>query len=374
MRQLCIIGHERSGADIVSGTEGSFDLEGVQLRYGIIETEDTGFDAEAESNADMVFFRVHAFSCNYRDRAFALSMTEPMHRKGYYVIGSDFVGEVLATGRNVTGLAVGDRVIGDGAFPDSGVPGLPPGIPTNHGSRELQVLHHRKLIRIPETMSDAVAAGFAIGAQTSYSMIRRLQLQEGDNVLVTGAKSNTALFALAALRNHPVHVYGLSTSDRHAENLAAMGLRDLIVVDPSTPGWSRSPQLDKLVHDLGGFDAMIDPFSDVYLAEMPILLAVGGRHITCGVADQHSSLVGRDTFIAPVNGTRLMANLLVKNISIIGNCLGQTSDLQAALEDSAAGRLTVPVYSQLRPNQTGDFFADTYLNKERFGKVTLHYD
>ena len=76
-------------------------------------------------------------------------------------------------------------------------------------------------------MPDDIAAGFSIGGQTTYGMIRRLDLHEGDAVLVTAAKSNTSLIAIAALKNQPVEVYGLSTSDRHANDLAALGLREL---------------------------------------------------------------------------------------------------------------------------------------------------
>ncbi len=374
MRQFCIIGTDYTGSRIVDGTESIFELEGVPLRNGIIETEALRFDPDAAENADRVFFKVHAFSCNYRDRALALHMAKPQHRKNYYVIGSEFVGEVLATGRKVTDLKPGDRVIGDGAYPDSGVRGVMPGLPTNQGSRELQIMHRRKLIRLPEGIPDHIAAGFTIGGQTAYSMIRRLNLQDGDKVLVTSAKSNTSLFAICALQNHPVEVYGLSTSECHRDKLMALGLRELIVVDPSQRGWSESPDLMKRIGEFGGFNAVIDPFSDVHVPEITNLMAMNGRYTTCGFADQHSSLIGRDSDIAPINPSNLMAGLMMKNITIIGNCLGQTGDLQAALDDCAAGRLPVPVHSRIAPIDTGAFLRDTYLNKDRFGKVIFEYN
>jgi NADPH:quinone reductase-like Zn-dependent oxidoreductase len=374
MRQLCIMGPERSSTGLLNGTEGTFELEGVQVRYGIIETPDLSFDPDADKNADMVLLRVRAFSCNYRDRALILRMATSDHRANYYVIGSEFVGEIIATGRNVTAFEPGDRVIADAAYPSSSFPGVPPGLPTNHGSRELQIVHQRKLMRIPDSMPDDIAAGFSIGGQTTYSMIRRLDLQVGDAVLVTAAKSNTSLIAIAALKNQPVEVYGLSTSDRHANDLAALGLRELFVIDPSRPGWSNGPRLKARAAEVGGFDAVIDPFSDFHVAEIANVMATGGRLTSCGVADQHSRLVGKPSGIAALNPTHLMSMLLIKNISIIGNCLGQTSDLQAAVDDYCAGRLTVPICSRRGPRETGAFFSDTYLNKERFGKVIFRYD
>ena len=129
MRQLCIIGSERSSAGVLAGTEGSLELEGLPFRYGVIETDDLSFDADAGENAEKVFLRVRAFSCNYRDRALILSMSNSAHKSNYYVIGSEFVAEVLAVGRDVTALAPGDRVIANGAYPDSGVDGVDPGLP-----------------------------------------------------------------------------------------------------------------------------------------------------------------------------------------------------------------------------------------------------
>lgn len=374
MKQLCIIGNDYSGANIVPGTENIFTLEGVPLRFGIIETDDIRFDAQAIENADKVFFRVTAFSCNYRDRAFALRMKEPKFSKSYFVLGSDFVGEVIAVGRNVTRFKPGDRVIADGAYPYSGVEGVMPGIPTNQGSRELQILHQCKLIRIPDNMPNAVAGGFSIGGQTAYSMVRRLALQPGENVLVTGAKSNTSLFAISALRNYGVKTTAISRSQSHAEELKALGVDRLITVDPSQKGWSLNGELAQRVMEIGGFDAMVDPFSDVYLSEIPNILAIGGRHITCGVVDQHSHLLGHEPIVDPVDASRLMGMLLARNISIIGNCLGQTSDLQDAIDDFAEGKLEVPVHACLGMQETGQFFEKTYLEKGRFGKVVLDYN
>ncbi|MDP5219150.1 zinc-binding alcohol dehydrogenase family protein [Ruegeria sp. 2205SS24-7] len=374
MKQLCIIGQDYSGTNIIPGSESSFTLEGVPLRFGIIETDDIGFDADAPENADQVHFRVTAFSCNYRDRAFALRMKEPKFSKSYFVLGSDFVGEVIAVGRNVTRFKPGDRVIADGAYPYSGVEGVMPGIPTNQGSRELQTLHQCKLIQIPDSMSDAVAGGFSIGGQTAYSMVRRLNLQPGENVLVTGAKSNTSLYAISALKNYGVNTYAISRSQKHADKLEALGVDRLITVDPSQKGWSLSGDMAQCVMEIGGFDAMVDPFSDVYLAEIPNILAIGGRHITCGVVDQHTHLLEQEPIVDPVDASRLMGMVLARNISIIGNCLGQTSDLQHAIDDYAGRKLDVPVYANLGVQETGQFFEKTYLDTDRFGKVVLDYN
>lgn len=375
MRQLCIIGLDRSNVDIVAGTEGRLELEGQEVRFGVIETPDLTFDPDLDSNAEKVLMRVRAFSCNYRDRALILAMTRSIRTTNYYVVGSEFVGEVLATGRSVTEFKPGDRVIADGAYPDSGDPTVAAGLPTNHGSRELQILHRRKLIKIPSAMSDEFAAAFTIGAQTSYSMVRRLQLQKGDRVLVAAAKSNTSLFALAALKLLPVRVYALSTSRRHEERLMDLGVAGLVTVDPTRPDWSQSIPLSDQQGDMAGpFDAIIDPFADIYLGEIVKVMAQGGRYITCGVADQHSTVLGKESTILPIDASKFAMSMLFMNLTVMGNCLGRTSDLQAALDDFAAGRLVMPQPTRISSLDPKAFLEQTYLQPGRFGKVTCHYD
>ncbi len=375
MRQLCIIGRDRSSLDIVAGTEGRIELEGQDVRFGVIETPDLTFDPDLDSNAEKVFIRVRAFSCNYRDRALILAMVRSNRTSNYYVVGSEFVGEVLATGRAVKDFKPGDRVIADGAFPESGDPAVAPGLPTNHGSRELQILHRRKLIKIPSAVSDELGGAFTIGAQTSYSMVRRLQLQKGDRVLVAAAKSNTSLFAIAALKSLPVRVYALSTSRRHEERLLDLGVDGLFTVDPSRPGWSQSIPLSDQQDDVAGpFDAIIDPFADIYLGEIVKVMAQGGRYITCGIADQHSSLLGDESPILPIDASGFAISMMVQNLTVMGNCLGQTSDLQAALDDFATGRLALPQPTRVTALDPKTFFEQTYLQPGRFGKVTCHYE
>ena len=374
MRQLAIIGSERSSDGIVPGTEGSFTLEGVPVRIGIIETEAPKFDPDLPQNADLVQFRVRAFSCNYRDRGLILRTALSERRRGYYVVGSDFVGEVMAVGRNVTGLQPGDRVIPDNAYGAPLTSADPqPGIPTNHGSKEIQAMHHKKLIRVPEQMSDVIAGSLSIGAQTAYSMVRRLDLAAGERVLVTGAKSNTALFVIAALRNKGVEVVGLSTSTRHKSRLKSLGLSDLIVVDPSEANWFQGKGIRGHLLNHGGFNAVIDPFSDVYLPGLYALMEFGSRYISCGVADQHSGLVGKKPFGNSVQLGTFMAHLVTQNITLIGNCLGVRQDLLTAVEDAASGKYPVDQFIDTPTSDPHRFFENTYADRGNFGKSTFCY-
>jgi NADPH:quinone reductase-like Zn-dependent oxidoreductase len=332
------------------------------------------FDPNGEHSRHLLV-RVKAFSCNYRDKALILRMALSGRSRAFYAIGSEFVAEVVATGKEVDDLQPGDRVIANNAYPDSGEPGARPGVPTNHASHEFQVLHRAKLVRVPATMPDAVAAAFSIGAQTAYSMIRRLGAGPGDRVLVTAAKSNTSLFALAALSRLGVEIYALSTSDRHADALHAMGVKALIVFDPrGDEPLARHPMVAPLVADGGGFNVVIDPYCDLYLPHALTVMASFGRYTSCGFYDQYLEMIGRASSPPKVPFASLPGLVLLKNIGLIGNCIGLTADLERATADYAAGRLKVHIDSLFTGKDAAAFLARTYNASDRFGKVVYTYD
>ncbi len=372
MRSLAICGAGVREARPDNQTLRTITMEGVPVHCGILETEPPRFEPEG-AHRDSVLCRIRAFSCNYRDKSLILRMAVTDRRTGFYVVGSEFVAEVQAVGRNVTDLSPGDRVIGDNAYPFSGVDGLAPGIPTNHGSREVQILHRAKLMAIPPSMSDDVAAGFSIGGQTAYSMIRRLGLSDGETVLVTAAKSNTSLFALSALSKKNVTVYALSTSDRQTRALYDLGVKEVFVADPRQGPLIAHPELQRVAVACGGFNAVIDPFFDLYLPHMPAIMAMGGRYVTCGLYDQYLGMVGKGGGPeTPVASAGIMVLVMMKNLSIIGNCIGQTSDLAAAVADYTAGRLPVQIDSVFEDDPAA-FLERTYNAPERFGKVIYRY-
>jgi NADPH:quinone reductase-like Zn-dependent oxidoreductase len=373
MRNVAICG-SRIRDRYPAAPTATVDLEGLPVTVGLLTTGDTPFDRRDPANAARVLVRIQAFSCNYRDRHLIVKMARHGPDTCFYVIGSEFVGRVVETGPAVMRVGPGDRVVGNGAFPHSGIPGLPPGLPTNHASKELQVFHEAKLMRIPGGMSDEAAAAFSIGAQTVYSMLRRLGLERGEKVLVTAARSNTSLFALQALRHRDVAVYALSSSRRHETALRALGITELIAWDGAgDPAGAR--RLADLSSEIGGFDAVIDPFFDLYLMRSVPTLAIGGRYISCGLQQQYWTPDARQP---PSEGRRALAALMLRamtrNLQILGNCLGSTEDLQRALDDHAAGRFDVIVDSVHRGDAVGEFVHRSCVSGERFGKVVFRYD
>lgn len=372
MRNVAICGSHIPRMNPLNLSIETVEMEGVPVIAGLIRTADATFAADTPENRRQVLVRTRAFSCNYRDKALILAMATRGAPAGFYVVGSEFMGEVVVVGEEVRDLQVGDRVIPNGQWP--GRDGVRGGLPTNHASREYQSFHPAHLLKIPAEMSDTVAAAFTIGAQTSYSMIRRLALPPGSNVLVTAAKSNTSLFVIQALRRHPVNVYATTTSPRYAAELRALGVKEVVEIEPTLAHFGEHARLRQLTKETGGFDAVIDPLFDIHLGKVMSILTIGGRYITCGFYDQHGALTGQ-TFSPQGSALRaVMEAAMLKNISLIGNCLGTTEDLQAALRDYAAGTLTVQIDSVIEEGQVGTFLRRTYTDPTRFGKVVYRYE
>ena len=374
MRTLAIFGPEPICA---SHRTGHFMLEGRRLACALKQVDAPVFDAAAPENAGKVLVRKRGFSFNYRDRALMLSLAVNGPPGSFYGFGSDFVAEVLSVGPAVTGLAAGDRVIGNAAYPESGAAGVAAGVPANSASRELQVFPAVKLMKIPDSMNDEVAAGFTIGAQTSYSMVRKIGIAPGDPVLVTAARSNTSLFAIAALARRGAIVHASTTSRRDDAALRAAGVAGIIHLDrAAAPDFAAHPVCQGVLRSHGGYAAVVDPFFDLYLVPALAVMAFGARYTTCGMHDQHSHLVGAGAAPAiQASGANPLVTVMMKNLSVIGNCIGLSEDLALAVADHAAGRFPVIVDSVFRDSDGAAAFLErSYNAPDRFGKTVFLYD
>ncbi len=357
----------------------TFRLNNHVVTTGLLKTRSTAFNGSNPENHDKVLVRKKAFSCNYRDKALTLQAQHRVdgfaakNEAKFYTLGSEFVAEVISVGDKVDSLKVGDRVIGNGNYPFSEYENARPGLPTNHGSKELEIFHFSKLVRIPASMPDEIAASFPIGGQTAYSMVRRLQLNPGEKVLVTAASSNTSLFAINAMKHMPVDVYAVTTRSDFIAELKEMGVKEVFVVERGLQNLAQDEKVLDFVQKNGLFNAVIDPFFDVYLGQVMPVIAAEGRYTTCGMYAQPG--VGVETVIKklPKNLDRIIGIAMIKNIQIIGNCIGKTFDLENAIQDYDEGKLAVAVDSIYQGEQVSEFFERSFNSTDRFGKVVYKY-
>jgi NADPH:quinone reductase-like Zn-dependent oxidoreductase len=371
LRNFAIFGRKAADSPGPRDVVQTVTLDDVTVHCGIVHTPEPEFLPDAPEYLNSVLVRVRAFSLNYRDKALIFKMALKGTETAYFVVGSEFAGEVVAVGRGVTTRRPGDRVMSDHAYPETRLPGIKPGVASNHSSREFLVLHEGKLARMPDNMTYACGAAFSIGAQTTYSMVRRLDVREGMNVLVTSAKSNTSLFAINALRGRGVNLYATSTSHRFEAELRSMGVKELCVLDTRKVRFASHAVLAEVAMN-GGFHCVIDPYFDLHLSPSIEVMAVGGKYITCGLYDQYLDFIGKELPGAARTGQELPL-VVIRNLQVIGNCIGLPADLDNAAADYAAGKLPVVIDSTFSGSCAGAFLDRTYNAPERFGKVVFEY-
>ncbi len=355
---------------------GGVDVDGVAVRIGLAPTAPPDFHPDRLAHRRSALLEVTAFSCNYRDRTFLLRYQQ--HPAGRFSpFGSEFAARVRAVGAEVSELQVGDRVVSDHHHTGEPLPAgaeVEGGIATNRSSRRLLVMSVAKLLRVPDTIDDTTAAAISLNAQTAYSMVRRLGVAADSELLITAASSNTSIFAIGAARAAGARVTVLTGSPSRRAELEAIGANDIVHVPHAAESAARQDAIASAGRAVGGFDAVIDPFYDIHLPYILRAIRAGGSYMTCGLLAQSPQMQSRlATFKLDHTLHDVMLEILPRNIAIVGNCIGLRSDLSRALDDRAAGRLTVPIDSVFGASDCVAFARRTFSDPGRFGKVVLHY-
>ncbi|MFJ8473293.1 type I polyketide synthase [Kitasatospora sp. NPDC094011] len=217
----------------------------------------------AESLAEgQVRIEVRAAGLNFRDVLNALDM----YPGGARHLGSEAAGIVRETGPGVTGLAVGDRVMGM-------VPG---------GFGPLAVTDHRLLARVPQDWTFARAAAVPVVFLTAYYALRDLAgLRPGERLLVHAATGGVGMAAVQLARHWGAEVYG-TASEAKQHLLHADGLPGSAVASSRTLDFE-----DRFRTATGGagVDVVLNSLAGEYVDASLRLLAPGGRLIEMGKTD-----------------------------------------------------------------------------------------
>lgn len=350
-----------------------FLIDEHKLTISLLDAPESDFTSLFTSHSVVV--KVQAFSCNYRDRSLMHQFAEQCktlsgNQKYFYSpVGSEFVGQVVKIGSEVTSVCVGDRVMSDNSYPlkQDGSIG---GVVTNFASQRLLLFLEHQLIKVPDKMPDEVAAAFSISAQTAYSMVRKANLKAGDNILITALTSNTSLAIVERLKscNANINIYGMSSKALSLKKqIKEWGLKDIFL-----PPFSQNGQLTENNYIDKKFDVIFDPFIDLYFADLSNHINFDPKYIFCGFYQQHPSYKEMD--VLSQNSLSTMYRLCITyNMSLIGNCLGNRKDLEKALSDFSDGKFSINIDSVYTGNQLVEFFQKSFL-KEKNGKVVYKYE
>ncbi len=182
-----------------------------------------------------------------------------------FVAGGEAAGVVSEVGREVSGVKPGDRVavIGSvGAF------------------AEKVLKKENELIRIPDSMSLDVAAGFCVAYGTSYYALKqRGHLCSGDTVLVLGAAGGVGLAAVDISRALGAKVIAAASTASKLAVARAVGASDCIRYDRDS-----LKEQARLLTDGRGVDVVFDPVGGDASEQALRAMAWNGRFLVVGFA------------------------------------------------------------------------------------------
>lgn len=239
-----------------------------------------------------------------------------------HVPGQEVSGKIAAVGDGVVGLAVGDRVITQ----------------IHGGFAEQTVVVDTAVVKIPDGMEYAQAAGFKVNYVTALHALRdRGNLQPGETLLVIGAAGGVGSAAIQVGKCLGAKVIAVASSPEKrafAQQLGADHLLDSAAVD--------FRELVKELCGQKGPNVVFDPVCGPLFEPAFRSLTWGGRHLVVGFT----------------GGTipSLRANLpLLKGASLVGVDVRQFTlyevekaegHLQELLSWVAEGRLSPPIGRQ----------------------------
>ena len=252
---------------------------------------------------------VRAAGLNFRDVLISVDMYP-----GVAVMGSEIAGVVLETGPGVTGLDVGDRVLG-----------LAPG-----GFGPLAVADARLLAPVPAGWSFAQAAAVPMAFVTAWHALTDLAAaRPGQKLLVQAAAGGVGTAAVTIARHLGLEVYATAAPGKHAV-LASMGL------DRAHIASSRSAEFEpwfQAVTGEAGVDIVLNSLAGDLADASLRLLPRGGTFVELGkaglrdpaaVAAEYPGVSYRPLDLSAAGPARL------------GQILAQVTGLLAA------GKLTLP--------------------------------
>ncbi|MEX2568122.1 MAG: NAD(P)-dependent alcohol dehydrogenase [Cyclobacteriaceae bacterium] len=148
---------------------------------------------------DEVLIRVYNATVNRTDCAnltakpffmrFVLGLLKP--RKT--ILGTDFGGEVIKTGKNVKSFNIGDRVFG---FNDKGA----------ESQAEYLATTIENVFPIPENIDFKKAVASLEGAHYAYSFIHKVKIKSGQRILINGATGGIGSALLQFVRQYDVKI------------------------------------------------------------------------------------------------------------------------------------------------------------------------
>ena len=235
-----------------------------RLKAGALNNLELRTEALPPPAPGEVTVEVRAIGLNFAD-IFAIWGLYGATPEGEFTPGLEYAGFVRAVGADVSGVRVGDRIMGVTRF----------GAYTTHLN-----IDHRYVLPVPENWTIEEGAAYLVQVLTAYyGLVRLGDLQAGQTVLVHSAAGGVGTFAGRIARKFDCYTIGTIGSERKIDYLREEGYHDWIVRDKRTFREDLSRALGdrelNLIMDCIGGKIFSVGFE---------LLAPMGRHIVYGSA------------------------------------------------------------------------------------------
>lgn len=146
-----------------------------------------------------VLIKVYAATVNRTDCAnltakpFIMRFILGLFKPRKIILGTDFAGKVVSTGKNVKTFSIGDKVFG---FNDKG----------SESHAEFTTLAVENIFPIPENIDYKQAAASLEGANYAYSFIHKADIRSGQKILINGATGGIGSALLQFTRQYDVKI------------------------------------------------------------------------------------------------------------------------------------------------------------------------
>ena len=165
---------------------------------------------------DEVLIKVRASTVNRTDMGLLtgkpnfIRLFSGLTKPRFAITGTDFAGQVEATGKNVSVFKVGDRVMGFG------------GMGAQSHAEYMTFKTRKGILLIPENISYEVAAACMEGTYYALSGVQGLKPQAGQKAMVYGATGAIGSAMVQFLKYYGVYVAAVCSTE-HVERVRTIG-------------------------------------------------------------------------------------------------------------------------------------------------------
>lgn len=329
---------------------------------------------EPTPKPDEVVFRVKAAALNYDDiwgmRGKPLSIPLP------HISGTDAAGEVIAIGKDVKNIQIGDRIVSHGNMScrvckacTSGrefdcrqrrIWGFETG-PLWGGYCEVTHLPEVNVVKIPDNVSYEQAAAASMTLLTSWHMlVGRAKIQPGNLVLIMGGGSGVGNFGIQIAKLFGCTVIATASPDK-LDQLIEIGAD--YAVDHRKDDWHKqvreiAKKLPIQHGDIPGVDVIFEHIGGSHWNKELTLLKYGATIVTTGATTGYDAKTD-------------LRHIFFKGINILGSTQGTRAELEQGLYWMSQGKIKSIIDSEYSLEQAPEAHTKMLKGKGLFGKILI---